>query len=38
MSNFLDKQSTELVTKESIMQDIENKHLDLAKRQSVILE
>lgn len=35
MSNFLDKQPTELVTKESIMQDIENKHLDLAKIQDM---
>lgn len=31
MNNFLDKQSTELVTKESVMRDIENKNLDLAK-------
>lgn len=35
MNNFLDKQTTELVTKESIMLDIENKHLDLAKIQDM---
>lgn len=35
MNSFLDKQTTELVTKESIMLDIENKHLDLAKIQDM---
>ena len=35
MNNFLDKQSTEFITKESVMRDIENKNLDLAKIQDM---